>query len=885
MRPFPEEQAKSSTVPTLYRTEYLFPNDVGKDLPTLPIDMNRDKFEAKCDHDRDCPLLGCDPKPRTEIRVDWVEDIPAVILATASSSASGLQPQQESESRMGRQKILPCPPTSNGQSQWHPWDDKGLYTLSRSFEMTGSRNHEDLQMTGGRFKTPFGPRGGDFTDPYVRPAILPRDYHVHQLNNFRPERSAESRRSKMELQVYGNPSPPPISKRGNISGPRMMGQSRERRGEKWGKGEQDGIFASQANADIVSTRTGINIPTSTRMSMVRPSHNCPRLPEMNRYTNMRMNTVMHPTQRSVLLYTHNTLDYHPDPTQPIMSFQQASRGPSRPSMSENGDGTNHLQGDSPHHRKDMFIDNGMPIKTGTDMGMETRCQWRMIGTNSISNSHNSSREVKRGTGMVPSPLSLGMPRLSGDGGGQLHVTKEIAMSRETGNCLVAEVNHPSPGQKGLMRNCSRCKSGVTDERPHNIGGVIRMSEKLRRQYCGGVLVEEENNRTHGRNIEKSAATSTTDTLLNKMIPDCKDGERDHTSCCPECCREQDCHEGCLGHIIPSPSPNKPTAAETELSAATSITESTSVWIGAEVEEQGRLEFARSTFCTKRRSKIGKAPRPTGYKEQENAQGRPISLKPEFRNPITFLDPDGAGDVPDAVAAAKRATGFKVDGNEIVARKQRDNQRSAIAAAHSATAATRSVSESGSVVARLRGSERSANLAKRTASNPRLNVPNIFAESGDSGQSRNVSGASLLSIEIPSLSDMSLGALWEMLLMPLAVSVMWWRSHGEVRRWVWNGVEVGWEMAVALGRMGARVWWVGRIYGKTGRLRVNVRRKEDEGVGGLMWDVFKSVGYMGVFLAIAIVLGRVLRLVLGVLRVGVCVVRVVGWIVGQVFGLL
>ena len=301
--------------------------------------------------------------------------------------------------------------------------------------------------------------------------------------------------------------------------------------------------------------------------------------------------------------------------------------------------------------------------------------------------------------------------------------------------------------------------------------------------------------------------------------------------------------------------------------------------------KGKLSFVqglrmRKTLRTRQCPDDGKT-----IKERCNAlDSPPIELDSHPLSPGSFW-----GDGQGAVAAAKKAAGART---------------------RAATSPTvvRTSSTSGS----------NTKVTKRNISPPRLAIPkireprsnsasessivggvparasksrNVSAASNVSGitstsRSRNVSGASILSIEIPhifsSLGTINVAGVLEMLRVPFEAAAMWIHTHPEFKQWLWKGVEKATVMARTVVETGATLWEVSYVYSKTGKLRC----KAPGGIGRLVVDCGRSVGYLLVFVALAICVGRVLGFVLGLAQGMLWVVKMVGWLLKRLgLGLL
>ena len=112
--------------------------------------------------------------------------------------------------------------------------------------------------------------------------------------------------------------------------------------------------------------------------------------------------------------------------------------------------------------------------------------------------------------------------------------------------------------------------------------------------------------------------------------------------------------------------------------------------------------------------------------------------------------------------------------------------------------------------------------------------------------------------------------------------MWIHTHPEFKQWLWKGVEKAAVMARTVVETGGTLWEVSYVYSKTGKLRC----KAPGGIGRLIMDCGRSVGYLLVFVALAVCVGRVLGFVLGLAQGLLWIVRMMGWLLKRLgLGLL
>jgi hypothetical protein len=291
---------------------------------------------------------------------------------------------------------------------------------------------------------------------------------------------------------------------------------------------------------------------------------------------------------------------------------------------------------------------------------------------------------------------------------------------------------------------------------------------------------------------------------------------------------------------------------------------------------------RKTLRTRQSPDNGKT-----IKERCNAlDSPPIELDSHPLSPGSFW-----GNGQGAVAAAKKAAGARVRAATTPATP---TVMVASSISGSNTKATkRNISPPRLAIPRIREPRsNNASESSNVSVTPRASKSrNVSAASNVSGitsasRSRNVSGASILSIEIPhifsSLGTINLAGVLEMLRVPFEAAAMWIHTHPEFKQWLWQGVEKAALMARMVVETGGTLWEVSYVYSKTGKLRC----KAPGGISRLVVDCGKSVGYLLVFVALAVSVGRVLGFVLGLAQGLLWIVRMVGWLLKRLgLGLL
>lgn len=390
--------------------------------------------------------------------------------------------------------------------------------------------------------------------------------------------------------------------------------------------------------------------------------------------------------------------------------------------------------------------------------------------------------------------------------------------------------------------------------------------------------------------------------------------KDHTACCPECCQESDCHGGCIGHPSPSPSPVKRMAStDTEYSSRSGSITSLEGQPLTPLSERGKkLGLVKSAF----KKSFQRSMSPTKQPKEPVLSARingaadidmlPCELSSGPVSPSTFwgnghgrsssasaaiaainlarTNSTGSGSTA-ASAAAKTAIGMTTSSESrkpaVLVKKQRSNGKNGA-----------------KIVEPLKVSADDGGKRKVTPNEGRKvdcsKDDNEDVATGEAeAKSRRLSGASIatLDIQVPKITSLSSGisAICEVAFVPFEASRMWLRNHPRVGSGGWSIMERAMEMlSVILGTMEA-CWKIAFVYSKTGKLRLpKIKRINDEdGEGkanmemvtpaGFMWDCTRSGIYVLIFLAMAVLAVRIIRWVLGVVRVLGMIVRAVGWV--------
>lgn len=484
------------------------------------------------------------------------------------------------------------------------------------------------------------------------------------------------------------------------------------------------------------------------------------------------------------------------------------------------------------------------------------------------------------------------------------------------DCEQTEETGPKQKSSGLMRKCSRCTHGFVDVKAHDIDSVTHTSDLPK----DDVEAKEDIRRLHPIRgplpdlpEEKSALEDYSPLQETSTLSHQKDetDERDHTICCPRCCK-LDCHEGCLGHPSPTSSPvpedgtfsrNQEVSGAADLSTPASNASPLSKTQVIGVEEKikitvlGIMKSALMTLPKKdQESKSGnhiqaalskapvelsiKPPSPASNPARDslNSQTDTAAAALDSLQPLGLNRPNGAAAA--ALSAMNSAQQKTSAPRPIMHKRQRSNSLPSIGP----FAGARKIS--------------GATESQRTVCGSRLRIPSplgfsvscIGATAADRNghtRSRNFSGTSMSTIElqIPNLASLTSSGgyttLGEIIYVPLEATKMWVRTHPRISTLGRDMTLRAWEMAQVMTKTAWRLWAVIFVYSKTGKVKFHAKRGES--AGGFLMDMARSLLYLLVFAAAGALMLRILGLVISVLRVGVWVVKTVVWIVRSILG--
>ena len=377
--------------------------------------------------------------------------------------------------------------------------------------------------------------------------------------------------------------------------------------------------------------------------------------------------------------------YSGDPM-PIPMSRNRPRASSRPQMLGRAEGMHSI----PRLR---------PMQRGTNMiPMEPPPQWNTTGMQTKSHTRNAGLETTMLSDTRPQfhVDEMQPDRATWDPGHQQHPSSHII---HHGSVPMQSQQQPIPHKdqessakthhgtsmslpSGLTRKCSRCHSGFVKDRQRSTDGAIPVPPERGSLTHLNTLKEDTSEANDGTNDDKGENVASLD-FAEKVAPSAghfvgannvESDTRDHTICCPECCKEQDCHEGCLGHPSLSPSPTWSIRSSTETAGSgyespPSSKDSDAHSNTSEKVRIGRLAFMKSAFKksfagtpnhSRDNSKTSTHSRKTSVAEVDTPQ---IDLTTHPLSPGTFWGSEAVGSSERtahiaAVEAAKSAIGLK-----------------------------------------------------------------------------------------------------------------------------------------------------------------------------------------------------------------------------------
>ncbi|KIW66888.1 hypothetical protein PV04_06177 [Phialophora macrospora] len=833
-KPRINDDLRSSSAPDTLRVRTLNPQNANKDLPTVPNDSAL--YETR-------PATTSDPFLESR-----GTDHPANVPSSKTSNIFGPQTTE---------KELPCLPTNNGPSQ--STHNSPPYPTSPT-KITAEPAEGCQRIV---TKAPQGPReGGDPAYPYIRRARP--TYPISPPTGRQQPIGART----MAIPVYDNPpkhrSPLARTTGPGAEGPRSMPLPEMSVLEKTRLALNSSWNTTTIPTGISIDGPGLRIPLQAGPRPVKPdmqmNHGQPGLPRRP----------APPSGSGIIMNT--TTNMSTDSMMSIPMRRVRPRAMTRPGMPTRTEGTYGIP----------KIDQGQWRCDPTGRDHQQQRMRDPIGT--VPTTGITNREPV----LMPEALK---PRIqpSQIQSSETDTLPERAELKST-NC-------------GLMRKCSRCIHGFVDVKLHSIDSVIHTSDLQK----DDAEAKEGTNLFHPcrsplPGLPEDQARSTNDVSQQGATtlshPKAGNEERDHTICCPECCK-LDCHEGCLGHPSPMSSPSPANSMWSEAQTPSSISEVSTPAAPAE----GKTEKAEQRTKINAIDFVKSALKPSPKKDQGSKSGsghihaalskppvelsvqRPTPTMPSTHNvlrrqgdtltvALSALKPPAGNETREAIPAAMSAMGLAqrrvTPARPNIHRRQRSN--------------------SSPIVGLGITSRKSSGYAEssRTATGSHLRIPSPIglalacsAYKDGSSRSRNVSGTSINTIEVQMPNLASYTALSEMVFVPLEAVKMWLKTHPQTLTMGGDVLRRAWEMAQIMTKTAWKVWAIIFVYSKTGKIRY--RASNGETPGAFLMDVARSLLYFLLFAAVSAFFVRILGCILSVLRVGVWFLKAALWLIRSILG--
>ncbi|KIY01015.1 uncharacterized protein Z520_03681 [Fonsecaea multimorphosa CBS 102226] len=756
------------------------------------------------------------------------------------------------------EKELPCLPMNNGLSRLIP--DQVPYPTTPKTENGASITGSPTLSTA----HPKGPRGGDLVYPYIRRPkpmypIPPMARHINPIGE-----------RVMPIPEYDNP-PKHLSQSMQMTRSEVAEQRTLRPREIRMLGRTRQGFGPLSNITTIPTDISMAASHPLRPLRMSPGHQPPDHWMMNRGQRGFRPPPPPPNGTGIIMNT--TMTMSADAMMPIPMPRIRPREITRPPK--------------PMRSEGMY---GVPrIGPTSNHSASADVKARRLGMSSVVETMARENPVVPETNLMPEPLK---PR-------QQPFQRPVPVSD-----VPLDRVEMITSDHGLMRKCSHCNHGFVDVKLHNTDSVTPTSAlqkvldkpnaETKSLHPRGCPLPGLPQHTAPQGNAKAQHKTTGHLHENVNVVD----ERDHTICCPECCK-LDCHEGCLGHPSPTPASYPLDGLWPAAQSSTSPSEPETLEEARPEETQDRAKFTRlaaarpvmkTPYMEEEASKSGDhlPAALSNAAPSEWAMHPPTPILESRRVPVKRS--------PDAVAAALRA---------MEQPSQKRTQGTLTAAFNATGPSQRKVSAPRPILHRRQRSSSlpiiGTSMTSRTASANaqhqraasggswlRVPTPLGFAmtcsKSGKDGtsKSRNVSGASITTIElqVPNLVSLascgSYAAIGDLLLIPLEAGKMWVRNHPQVFTVGREMAQRGLVMSQVMTKTGWRLWAMVFVYSKTGKIKFHLSKGET--VGGFVLDVGRSLLYLIVFAALSTLAVRILGLVLGLLGI-------VGWIVRSVFWVL
>jgi hypothetical protein len=394
---------------------------------------------------------------------------------------------------------------------------------------------------------------------------------------------------------------------------------------------------------------------------------------------------------------------------------------------------------------------------------------------------------------------------------------------------------------------------------------------------------------------------------------------DHSTCCPQCCKQNNCHGGCVGHQGASPSPVRVRALDSNLNSISGTITSLEGQPLTPLSERGKkLGLVKSAF------KKGFQKSSSTTRDQQSPvlgarinhvtdlEGMPSELSGGPVSPSSRLGSKSSvfGASTAAAAAARSAIGSEKGRTDSLvpaslaakaAMSKKANEPATpalqVRKSRSNSRALKADTDNGLAVENDKASKRviTPNEGRRvTSSHVQSESINEGYETRN-GRKRADSGSSVstFDMQMPNLAALgsNFGAVLDMALVPFNASKMWLRNNPVVEESGWWMIGRGGEMLLLILETGEASWRVAYVYSKTGKLRLpsKARRggtkegdmadsefKEMTSPATFMWDCARSVLYTLIFLALGVTGVRMLKSLLSVAGVAFLMVKAMLW---------
>ncbi|EHY58938.1 hypothetical protein HRR83_001802 [Exophiala dermatitidis] len=731
------------------------------------------------------------------------------------------------------EKELPCLPTNSGPSPLKP---ELTVNPMQIRESRGKTSNSSMMENA----SPQGPRGGDPAYPYIR-AMRP----TYPLPRKKPDFPMGER--MMPVPVYDNPPklsiPPMGMPRLRAEGPRSMPGPATKPSNRQ---QQEYSLSSSITTTAIDT-------FSNRQGMPRPLRIGPRplMSESGMQGSGRHALGPRPPpigSSDTIMSTGMNMN-----TDNLMSIplpRIRPRAMTRPTM--------------PTRLEGMY---GVPrIAPNPNRADTTEVRYSDPNRDERLQLEPRLNPPEPEIDLVPPPLKLRQP------------------SREAPKPAPLITEPPASGL-GLLRKCSRCHHGFVDVKPRSTDGVTPMfvHQKADGEASGDYkqlhptgsplpgLPEEIGDQMTQVNCSRSETTDVVD-------------ERDHTICSPDCCKDEDCHEGCLGHPSPSSraSPTKSIWSDVHSPSSAS-----------EIDDWDDVNDVKGSSNDKKA--LGRSPNTINPQSRIEHGPTPIELSAQPRTPAARSQEDLAGHSADALIAALSATGISRSKNLVPEQRKHRRQRS---------------SSSPVIGAAVVGPPYPSESPGAFGASSRLRIPaptpvglaiacsgsGLSSKGQGGGGRRNISGTSVATtstafeFQVPGLG-LGLGALGSRSCANSSTNFgemvfngkTWIKNHPHITKLGWDVLERAWQMSQIMTSTGWRLWAVLLVYSQTGKLKLKLNKKKGETPTGFVVDCARSALYLMVFVAVTVFVMRIVRVVLGVVGIIGWLVRAALWVLKQVLG--